>query len=1360
MAISKRPIRPVALLIALMFLLTPLSPLVGAGPVDEGDRPLGPGDGVFTAVDDDETIPIVNAIAGPSDDPFAASLTNLGDVDGDGIDDMIIGSGYDYWLEEKPFAPWYGSKQYLLRGKEGRNYTTDDLEVTGNASISWFQHSERWLGDVNGDGHADLVYRINDMNVRADGDIWWEDQYKVFIHYGSEDGFALEPDLKISILPEGVEANMTYLTFQLGGVGDVNGDGFNDLFVYRHGFEIWDHGSGGGGTEPPGGGRGEDPGNGGRADDPDQPPDDKDPPEPWPEPNATYYPPDFQLFYGSEDGLPLEPSWNGTPELEARWYYLQGIHHADVNDDGHSDVILASTSAPHIQVYHGSEDGISLEPDMTVTFNTQFSYGWSLHSPVDIDGDEYDDVIIAYGQAEGLFDYVQYLYVLPGSELGIPTKPSEEYRLVLEDLSADHSPQVVMADINGDGLDDAFVYARLQTRQVESDEIRFQVHFNSGEGIPEDASWQHRYITDWTVPLLGMADHGDFDNDGYIDVAIPSPGEWVWWDDGQSEYTLGHVVIVNAGGIMELMRPLTLREGPDLYAGYKSYTFRVNVNPTGLSVLPTKAQLTLDPGGADVVLEAGLQVGGAYFVKMTDPNDLVTLTSSLDDIIYDSDNNTIWVLFKVEFDWSWPHEDMCDAKVGTVLNNITTPFLARELFWVENDLELLGDLSVSAAIQGDLEEDDWVRAGEEVTVSGPVVVYEGTVDLFPPSGVCNVVLQDNDGTLSSTANVAGEAVSLVLAMDDATDAEEMLKLTLEDLPGLATSVSEPQFRLKVDGDAPSFTNVVPGPDDWHASSQVLTGITADDGLTAGVLASSLEYSYSIDGGVTWTDWSTGNLEVTPDGLEVDGMVLLTIPDGEDNFVRWRASDLVGNGPAMSANMRIKVDTVNVTYTGAFPDPDQWFTQLQVECGVTIRDEDGAGIEATTIFWRVSHSNLSGYGEWQSWSASTGNSQEIAVSQLIDMGDSPYNYVQWKAKDIAGNGFTTSPHYKVRVDTKPIDFFDLFPDVGPHGLSTILVGANVTDGEHGSGIALSTIDYRIFTGGEWGEWMNIGMAGSSQHNRISAEATFEDGENNRVQFRGSDVAGNGPSMSDEHYLTVDTTGPEFGPVTPGADQKQTQSEVVVTITITDAIAGVMIDSGRVRFGTEGPGSMGEWTEVTFDPTDSLTMTATVTIEFLPGVDNVVEFMASDILGNEATSAVATIWVNRAPNAYIKTPTAEEVYQENEEITLNGTLSSDPDEDDTMNYTWYHDLQVEPIGHGKLLDVNLPVGVYNVTLVVTDDAGAVDQISVLVTVEEYIPPTTETSSVIWWVLLVVVLAAIMVAVFVMYRRKGDMDEWEEV
>jgi len=1352
MAISRNSKRPLALVVALLFLLSPLSPLVGAA---SGDGGAGPGEGSFTADEGDDVIPIITVVDGPDDEPFGNSVTNLGDVDGDGLDDMLIGSGYNYWREIPPDI-WPGMvSQYLLLGQEDRSYIKTDLELVGNGSSTWSQHSERWLGDVNGDGYADLVYRIDSYVYEK----WYDEngeiappiysQYNLFIHYGTEDGFAEEADQVIDIMPDDLDPNITWVSFQFGGVGDVNGDGYNDLFVLRHGIEIW--------VEDPPPGDGREPGTGsggaGSGDDPDKPP------EPWPEPKVIYYPPDFQLYYGSGDGLPDKPSWNGTPELEERYVYLQGIHHADVNGDGYSDVVLASTTAPHIRVYHGSEDGILLEPDMTVTFNQQFTYGWSLHSPVDWNGDGYDDLVIDYGQSEGLFDYVQYVYVFPGSELGIPTRPASQHKLVLEDVSEDKYPNVVVVDVNGDGLDDVVIYALFQLRTLDADEIRFMLYFNTGQGLPADPSWQYRYVTDFDVPALNLADRGDFDGDGYEDVALAAPGEWIWWDDGTTRSVMGHVVIVNGGGIMDLMRSLTLREGPRLFAGYKDYDFRVNVNPTGLVSLPSRVELVLDPDGANVVLEAGLLAGGAYIQERTDPEHLVDLRSDLGDIVWDTDNNTIWVHFRVMFNWSWPHEDLCDANVRTFLNASQTPFVNREVFWVENDLTFAGGLTATGEHQGALGPGDWVRGGEVVTVSGPRVVYEGTVDVYPPSGVATVVLRDDDGSQATSGHVAGEAVSVALATDPSTDAEETLTLTLQDLPGLATVVSSPTFALGVDADAPTFRNAVPEPDDWHSSGQVLTSITADDAATSGVRASSMEYSYSIDGGASWTAWSRQGLEITANGPRVDGMVLLSLPDGDDNLLRWRATDLVGNGPVMSPELVIKVDTINVTYTGAVPGSDVWLIQLLVECGVTIRDMDGAGIEVASIQYRVSHANLSGYGGWQAWGASVGDAQEVTVRQDIAMGDSAFNYVQWRAKDIAGNGYTTSPHYRVRVDVSPIWFDDFAPDAGPHGQSRIEVEVNVSDGLAGSGVDLASIEYRVFTGGEWGGWAPVGMTGSSAHNRFSVVVTLADGEDNRVQFRGADVAGNGPTESAEHVLAVDTTGPVWGVATPGPEEKQPSTEVTVSITLSDAIAGLDLASVQYRFGTEGTASWSAWQAATARPAGAGGFLVEVALSLAPGRDNVVQFRASDALSNGGESEVASVWVNRVPSASIASPVVSEVYRDRDEVTLNATGSGDPDGDD-LNYTWYIDLQAEPVGHGRVLEVNLPVGVYNVTLVVTDDDGAQDTTSVQVTVERYVPPSSSTGGNLWWILFVLILAVVLLATFVIWRRRAEMSEWEEI
>jgi hypothetical protein len=1228
----------------------------------------------------------------------------------------------------------------LMRGRTDRDYQSDQLETVANQTSSWSYTAQRWVGDLNGDGHADMISAFNDyIDYREDGEIapypYYGDVLEV--RYGTEDGLPNTPDHYLNYGSPDIPEN-SWISIQYGGVGDVNGDGFNDVFVYRQGIYIYN-------DPPPGepGGRGDDT-------DPDEPPR----PDPDPEPKETYLPPDFQLFYGSEDGLPTNYSWNGTPVLSERYFYLQAVDHGDVNGDGYSDIILSSTTAPHVSVYHGSEDGISLEPDTTITFNTQYAYGWTLHAPVDLDGDEYDDVVVDFGDTEGLTDYVQYIYPLRGSEGGLPGRITTNFK-----LSSHENAKVVMTDINGDGLDDVFISQLEQLMSENKVAVRMQVHFNSGEGFPLDPSWQHRIASMDGQSYSGNSDGGDFDGDGYGDAVLGVPGTTIWRSDGTYENLDGHIIIVNGGGIMDLLRPLSLREGPVLYAGYKAYDFRVNGNPTGLSVLPDQIRLTLDPGGADVVLEAGLSPGGSYIEEDSDPEGLVTLTSDLMDIVHDTLNNTIWVHFRVMFDWDWPHEDLSNVLIQSRVQGQVTPYTARDVFYVENDLDLIGNVSAVGEFQGELEELDWVRAGESVTVSGPVVVYEGTTDVYPPDGVCDVVLMDNADRFSKTDLVSGEVVSISLDVETATDTEENLTLTLQDLPGLATLVSRPQFRLRVDGDLPAFTHIVPDPDDWHSSSQVLASATADDSATSGVKAATMEYAYSTDDGATYSEWSRVDLETTGDGPTVDGLVALTIPDGEDNFIRWRVWDLVGNGPAVSADHRIRVDTINVTYTDAFPDPGVWQTVLAVECGVTIQDMDGAGIEAASIQYRVSNQNLSGYGEWMVWTGSSTDAEVISVSQTVDMGNTPFNYVQWRAKDIAGNGYTTSPHYRVKVDTLPIQFSDFAPTDGPFDHSVIMVLLNVSDGDLGSGVDMGSIEYRVQDStGAWSDWEWAGMEGARPRDRFGKDLTLADGTN-LVQFRGWDVAGNGPGASDTYTLVVDTTGPGFGVVSPGPEEKQAEAEVTVGITITDAVVGLDSSTVEYQFATDGD-LRDEWHTAPATSNGEGGFTVLVSITLSPGEDNLVQFRASDLLGNTAVSDAASIWVNRAPTATIRSPVAEESYVDRDMVVLNATGSSDPD-GDALNYTWYMEGSDVPLGWGRVLETTLVAGEYNVTLVVRDDVGAEGTTSVRVSVDEYVPPDNQTSSTSWWLLLVL-LAVVVVGVAFYYKRRQDslMEEWEEI
>jgi len=1031
-----------------------------------GGVPSPPGQGAGPG-QSSEPVPLYTMVSGPEDaNGFGSYLANVDDVQGDDVQDLIVGSGYGGIRPEKPYPPgqvnFTSVSNYLMYGRTDRTFDPSQLQELENMSVYWSYREQRWLGDVNGDGYADVVSTPSEYYSYIMPPYYFTPTIQV--RYGTASGLPEDPDLVINIQPDDVPANVSYVSFIFGGVGDVNGDGFNDLLAYRYAFDLWPNvppinRSGDGKDDGSSGG-----GNGSGTD-----------PVPDPKPTPTSYPADLQLFYGSKDGLPSKPSWNASikEDLVNRRWSVE-VHHADLNGDGFEDVILTSYSAPHVTVHLGSRDGLSVEPAMSITFNLEFSYGWKLHAPVDVNGDAYDDFIIDYGATEGLFKYVQYIYVFKGTSRGASEKPSATFK-----LDSHEGALVGTSDLNGDGLDDVLLAWQQATEGKEGAiDVTLRVHFNSGGEFRATASWGYTIRgLDRTSSVTGM-EPGDFDGDGFGDVAFGVPGQYYWDASGQMYMNPGHVVILWGAGIMDLLRPIALVGGPRLFAGYTAYDFRVNANPTGVSDLPTMVELTLDPEVANVLLACDIK-NLPHFRVERDPNDHVRLASIEEtDVVLDRENNTVWVHFRVLFEWNWPHEDLCDVLVNSFVRPDTTaPYRAKDLFWVENDLDFRGQLSAWGEWQGQLDAGEWVRSGERVTVAGPVVVYENTTDVFPPSGTCSVVLQDNDGDLTSTALSSGAPANLTIAADAATDADENYTLTLRDLPGNATVVSRPRIHLPVDGNLPLFRNAVPEETEWFSSHEVLVSITADDGRGSGVRSTTMEYSYSTTGLAGFGPWTRGGLESTSDGASVDGLVLLTFPDGTENFVRWRAGDIVGNGPAESQPYRIRVDTKNVTFTDAVPDPDAWQTRLSIECGVTITDMEGSGIEVANVQFRVSFQNLSHYGPWTDWErGSAQDAQSITVRELITLAESGFNYVQWRAKDIAGNGFTASPHYRVRVDTTPVAFYAFAP--GPtdwHNVSRVTCTINVSDRLGGSGVDLTTIKYRYRTGdGGYTDWTPVGM----------------------------------------------------------------------------------------------------------------------------------------------------------------------------------------------------------------------------------------------------------------------------------------------
>ncbi len=147
----------------------------------------------------------VEALDGTTGSGFGASLSGVGDLNRDGYDDVIVGA---------PADSGYGSAT-LTFGNGGAADTT-----FSEANVYGFGSTVIGAGDFNGDGFADVAVTALDADTLNGS----SEDGAVFIYYGNGAG-GLNPGEII----EGFDTNGDDLP--LFNLGDVNGDGKTDLMM-------------------------------------------------------------------------------------------------------------------------------------------------------------------------------------------------------------------------------------------------------------------------------------------------------------------------------------------------------------------------------------------------------------------------------------------------------------------------------------------------------------------------------------------------------------------------------------------------------------------------------------------------------------------------------------------------------------------------------------------------------------------------------------------------------------------------------------------------------------------------------------------------------------------------------------------------------------------------------------------------------------------------------------------------------------------------------------------------------------------------------------------------------------------------
>ncbi len=186
-----------------------------------------------------------------ADDSIGLSVSRAGDVNGDGIDDLIVGA---------PGSDGYIGAAYVIFGKNNNGFGTAvdngagtnrqliDLSsltaaqgfiIQGDAADDQAGYSVSSAGDVNGDGYDDLIigaYQGDDGGVDAG---------EAYVVFGKKNGFGTEVetngnkrqviDLTSLTAADGFiiqgDAADDQAGYSVSSAGDVNGDGYDDLII-------------------------------------------------------------------------------------------------------------------------------------------------------------------------------------------------------------------------------------------------------------------------------------------------------------------------------------------------------------------------------------------------------------------------------------------------------------------------------------------------------------------------------------------------------------------------------------------------------------------------------------------------------------------------------------------------------------------------------------------------------------------------------------------------------------------------------------------------------------------------------------------------------------------------------------------------------------------------------------------------------------------------------------------------------------------------------------------------------------------------------------------------------------------------
>ncbi len=171
-------------------------------------------------------------IVGEEAGDWAGFVVSSGNLDGDGLDDILVGA---YGVDDK--GPITGAAYVILASSLGSNATIDlsqaDYKLTGENPGDYAGATVANAGDVDGDGLDDVL--VGALHYSSQ----YSNQGAAYIVLGSSLGISRNIDLSQADYKLVGDSADEYAGVSVSSAGDVNGDGLDDVVLGAYAGPNW-----------------------------------------------------------------------------------------------------------------------------------------------------------------------------------------------------------------------------------------------------------------------------------------------------------------------------------------------------------------------------------------------------------------------------------------------------------------------------------------------------------------------------------------------------------------------------------------------------------------------------------------------------------------------------------------------------------------------------------------------------------------------------------------------------------------------------------------------------------------------------------------------------------------------------------------------------------------------------------------------------------------------------------------------------------------------------------------------------------------------------------------------------------------